>query len=572
MDATTKTGETVAEAYLSALYDHGIRHVFANGGTDFAPIIEALVLSNDSGRKVPQFVTVPHENVAVAMAQGYYNVTGIPAAVMVHVTVGTANALCGIMNSFRGRTPVLLAAGRTPLTETGHPGSRDIGIHWSQETFDQGSMIRDYVKWDYELRAGQPVGTIVGRALDIAMSEPKGPVYLTLPREVLGDVNAVPGAARNDRSLGSTAPAPSMDVIEQAAGMIAAAERPLIIGGYADYSSDAFYTLAELAETHGIAVAPGQGSFLPSSCAMNLGMAGQDLFNWADCVIVLESPVPWIPSAAAPNVNAKLIHIGSDPMFSTYPFRGYGMDLSITGAAAEALPMLNEALKIKLAKKSGAVDKRRGEITEMRAKIDAARAKVLEKAQTSTPIHPAWIAKCLNDVKDDDAIISNELGVPMQFLDLDKPGCYLGGGGSAGGLGTSMGGALGAKLGAPDRQVITIVGDGSYMFNVPMAAHFVARAENLPTLTIICNNSEWFAVRRATTTMYPEGRAAKSNILPAVNLTPSPNYEKVVSAVDGHGEKVENPEDLPGAIERALKAMENGDPAVINAITQAGGR
>jgi len=110
------------------------------------------------------------------------------------------------------------------------------------------------------------------------------------------------------------------------------------------------------------------------------------------------------------------------------------------------------------------------------------------------------------------------------------------------------------------------------MFNVPMAAHFVARAENLPTLTIICNNSEWFAVRRATTTMYPEGRAAKSNILPAVNLTPSPNYEKVVSAVDGHGEKVENPEDLPGAIERALKAMENGDPAVINAITQAGGR
>ena len=572
MDAATKTGETVAEAYLSALYNQGVRHVFANGGTDFAPIIEALVRANDSGREVPNFVTVPHENVAVAMSQGYYNVTGTPAVVMVHVTVGTANALCGIMNSFRGRTPVLLAAGRTPLTETGHPGSRDIGIHWAQETFDQASMLRDYVKWDYELRAGQPVGTVVERALDIAMSEPKGPVYLTLPREVLGDESADPGAVKNGRGLGSTPPAPTAEAIEQAAEMIAAAERPLIIGGYADHSPDAFFGLAELAENHAIAVAPGMDSFLPSSSPMNLGIAGQALLDWADCVIVLEAPVPWIPRSAAPGPDTKQIHIGSDPLFSDYPLRGHQMDLSIAGAAAQALPLLGDALSAKFAKKSKAVDKRRTEITEMRQKAADQRAKILEQAQASTPIHPAWIAACLNRVKAGDAIISNELGVPLPFLELDQPGCYLGATGNAGGLGFSIGAALGAKLGAPERQVITIVGDGSYMFNVPMACHFVARAENLPTLTIICNNSEWFAVRRATTNMYPDGRAAKSNTLPVVNLSPSPNYEKVVSAVDGHGEKVEKPEDLPGAIERALQAVDNGHPAVINAVTQAGGR
>jgi len=120
--------------------------------------------------------------------------------------------------------------------------------------------------------------------------------------------------------------------------------------------------------------------------------------------------------------------------------------------------------------------------------------------------------------------------------------------------------------------VITTVGDGSYMFNVPTACHFVARAENLPTLTIINNNSEWYAVRRATTVMYPEGRAAKSNTLPVVNLAPSPNYEKIVESVDGYGEKVEDPAKLPAAMERAMQAVEDGNPAVLNVVTQAGGR
>ena len=259
-------------------------------------------------------------------------------------------------------------------------------------------------------------------------------------------------------------------------------------------------------------------------------------------------------------------------MFSTYPFRGYEMDLSICGTAAETLPLLNEALTAKLAKKSAAVDKRRGEILAMREKAEAGRAKVLEQAQSSTPIHPAWVAKCINDAKNADTVISNELGVPAPFLELDEPGCLLGGGGSAGGLGSSIGAGLGAKLGAPERQVITAVGDGSYMFNVPSACHFVARAENLPTLTIINNNSEWYAVRRATTSMYPQGRAAKSNTLPVVNLTPSPNYEKIVESVDGYGEKVEDPAKLPAAMERAMQAVEDGNPAVLNVITQAGGR
>ena len=171
-----KPPRTVAEDYMSALHACGVSHVFANGGTDFAPIIEGLVQMKARGEPAPEFVTVPHENVATAMAQGYWKVAGKPAAVMVHVNVGTANTICALMNAARDNVPMLLAAGRTPLTETGHAGSRDVPIHWAQEQFDQASIVRENVKWDYELRHGQPINTIVARALDIAMSEPKGPV------------------------------------------------------------------------------------------------------------------------------------------------------------------------------------------------------------------------------------------------------------------------------------------------------------------------------------------------------------------------------------------------------------
>jgi len=171
---TNSSEMTVAELFLKALYDQGIEYVFANAGTDFAPIIEALVTASQKGNPTPTFLTVPHENVAISMAQGYYRMAGKSAGVMVHVTVGTANAICGLMNSSRDNVPTLLIAGRTPLTETGNMGSRNIGIHWGQENFDQGGMVREYVKWDYELRTDQPVDAIVGRALDIANSEPPG--------------------------------------------------------------------------------------------------------------------------------------------------------------------------------------------------------------------------------------------------------------------------------------------------------------------------------------------------------------------------------------------------------------
>src|SRR3984885_8066163 len=234
-----------AESFLTRLADRGVEYVLANAGTDFAPIIEALSRSPGTNRKYPRVITVPHENVAVAMAHGYYRVSGKPAAVMVHVTVGTANAICALMNAARDNCPIILCAGRTPLTETGHPASRNRSIHWGQEMFDQGGLAREFVKWDYELRGGQPVDSVVDRALDIAMSEPRGPVYLTLPREVLSD-EATPQRRSSGNGLGAMAAVPSQDAIKKVADMIAGAQFPLILTSALGRSPEAFDALAAL--------------------------------------------------------------------------------------------------------------------------------------------------------------------------------------------------------------------------------------------------------------------------------------------------------------------------------------
>ena len=551
-----------AEAFLARLGERGIEYVFANAGTDFAPIIEA-VSRNSAGRNYPRFITVPHENVAMAMANGYYRVAGKPAAVMLHVTVGTANAICQLMNMARDSVPVLLCAGRTPVTETGHIASRNGAIHWGQESFDQGGMVREFVKWDYELRAGQPVGALVDRALDIAMSEPRGPVYLCLPREVLAD-DAVPMRRDIVRPLGVVAPAPSIQVIEEAAQLIKKAESPLIITSAMGRSAEAVAALGAFAGAQAIPVLQINATDmnLPSDHAMNLGY-GPDPnphLAQADLVIVINSGVPWMPRMAKPKASAKVIHIGIDPLVSRHPFREYEADLLIAGDPAAAVTMLNQSLgtgdKAKL-------DARRRTVAAVREEMKAARDKMLAQAKTQVPIHPAWLAHCLNEAKSDDAIFINELGIAPNRLDFKDPLSFIGTS-LAGGLGAGLGSALGAKLAARDREVVVAVGDGSYMFGNPVPYHFVQRAENLPILTIVANNHQWLAVKQSTLAVYPGGAASKANVMPIQDLNPSPAFEKVAECCDGWAMSVEDPAKLPDAMKQAFDKVRSGTPALLN--------
>src|SRR4051794_17159442 len=201
--------ESVAEAYLALLAARGVEYLFANAGTDFAPIVEAYAKAAHTGMAAPKPLIATHENLAMSMAHGYAAASGRVPAVMVHVSVGTANALCGVLNAARTNVPILFTAGRSPLTEEGLAGARDTYIHWAQEMFDQAGMLREMVKWDYELRHGVQLETVIDRALTLATSPPEGPVCLSLPREVLAA--PLPGFTYDSPARRVSASAPSAD-------------------------------------------------------------------------------------------------------------------------------------------------------------------------------------------------------------------------------------------------------------------------------------------------------------------------------------------------------------------------
>jgi acetolactate synthase-1/2/3 large subunit len=534
------------EAFLRALADHGIDYFFANPGTDFPPIVEAFSRSKQSNAKVPQPLVIPHENLAVAMAHGAYAMTGKPQAVMLHVNVGTANAINNILNLNRDNIPLILAAGRTPIAEKDTFGSRNRPIHWGQEMFDQAGMLREAIKWDYELRTPGQIGDVVSRAYEVAMSSPRGPVYLSLPREPLSAPVPDSYELTKPRSVPSR-PHADPHLIETLAGWIAAAKRPLIIT--TSSGSPAMASLGRVAERYALPVVTQRQLVvcLPTSHPMHMGYDPQDLLAGADLVIVIESDVPYMPNLQRPHSDCRFVTIGEDPAFGRYPMRSFPSDLAITATATSALEALDAALAYAELPEAE-VAARRAWIAEYRSKRQSRLAKA--SAAGGDKISLAYLSRAIAEAIGDEAVIFNEYSLMQDHCPREKPDTYYGLS-SAGGLGWGFGAALGAKLAAPDKLVVTTLGDGAYMFSNPMVAHWVAEVHELPVLTIIINNSRYGAVRGATMSMFKNGMAGVNNGRFMADLDPSPSFDAAVRAQGAHGERVEDPAELPAALARA---------------------
>lgn len=570
MPAKTIKVDSAAEAYLTLLKDREVDYLFGNAGTDFPSIIEGLSKSLTGEGSAPTPITVPHENLAVAMAHGYYVSSGRLASVMVHVNVGTANAICGVMNAARENVPVLMTSGRTPLTEEGFDGSRSLYIHWGQEMFDQGGVMREMVKWDYELRNAKQVETIVDRAVTVAMTEPRGPVYLSLPREVLAEK---PGDFTFQSPTRRTPARPASadaNAIDEAAEILANAENPIIITASMGQNRAAVPALESLAERFALPVISYRPRYVNISTdhPMHMGYEPGAYLPDADAILVLDCDVPWIPSLHKLNPDAKIIHLGADPLYENYPVRGFQCDLGIRGSAGTSVPMLEEAMASREKSAQARIDARRSKIAGIKGDQAAANQARIEKIASGTAaMDNAWVAHCLNQLKQDDDILVSESQLALGNLSLRNPGSFFGTSPS-GGLGWGLGASLGAKLGQQDKRVFCVVGDGSYMFGNPTPAHFVSAAYELPTLTVIMNNKMWGSVRKATLGLYPEGAASSSNQAPLTYLDPAPEYHKIVQASDGYGEEVSDPGDLQAALERGIKAVEvDKRQAVINVHT-----
>ncbi|MFV0298690.1 MAG: thiamine pyrophosphate-requiring protein [Hyphomicrobiaceae bacterium] len=573
MTKSTKTGAaaapaTAAGAYLALLKSRGVDWLLANAGTDFSPIIEALVHGRKHGIQMPEAVAISHETTAVGMAHGYWLVTGRPQAVMVHVNVGTANAMMGIINASRDQVPMLFTSGRTPVTEFGRAGGRDVPIHWGQEMFDQASMLREFVKFDYELRYSDQVANVVDRALSVAMSEPRGPVYLSLPREALAEA-WTGGAILPEPGLkAATSPAPDRDAVAEVAALLAKAKRPLIIAGRGDRG--AFDAIAPFADAFGIPVA----HFWPARLAIATDHpmhAGFDVGPWvqdADVVLVLDVMVPWLPARHKLTDGVRIVHVGPDPAFHRIPMRSFPGDMFITANATQTVRDLHAVMADMTGAAKGFAKRRSAVAAEIAVAREQRSAALAEPPRG--PLTNAWVSRVLSDALDDDAIVVGELGIDPSAMRLTHANAWFGHP-IAAGLGWAIPAALGAKLANPDAVVVVGVGDGSCMFANPVACFQAGESLGLPLLTIVFNNGVWNAVRRATRTLYPEGLAVAENVMPLTALSPSPAFEKVVEASGGWGLRVEDAEALPGAIAEALRVVrEERRHALLNVIVAPG--
>jgi acetolactate synthase-1/2/3 large subunit len=540
---------TGAESVLLGLKRNGIDYLFANAGTDFPPIIEAL--AHLPPNAVPEPVTIPHETATIAMAHGYYLVTGRPQAVMVHVNVGLANAAMGVINAMSDNIPVLVMSGRTPITETGRAGGRMSPIQYGQEMYDQTSLVRDITKFNYELRYPEQGEPLVSRAIALATSEPRGPVYLSLPREPLTE--SIPDGARQPISARppATPALPDPGAVDEMARWLTEAKTPVILCQRGDAEGRLGETLSRFAAKHGVAVAEpfSVRNLLASSDPALVSYDAKAAIEGADFILALDCDIPWIEQTHGPGEGVRIAHAGPDPHFRRMPVRGYRTDIALTSDPVAAL----EALDAALGKSSAKARKRAEAVAERSAKRrEAARARAGEGS--GEPISPEWLSYCVGQVMDENAIAFNELGIMPGFLDLAGSNRLLSHAHS-GGLGWALPAALGAQLADRERLTIAAMGDGSYIFANPLACHQIAEALELPVLTVIKNNGMWNAVRRSVVGGYPGGAAARANSMPLTSLEPLPDFVQVAKASRAHAERVERGADLLPALERAVNVI-----------------
>ena len=569
---STAPARTGAEAILQLMVACGVEYVFLNPGTDTAPIQEALVALSADGEAVPTLVPCLYENVAMAAAHGYFLVTRKPQLVVVHVDVGTQNLGGNVHDAMRGQAGVVILAGRSPYTVDGAlPGSRDRAIQWQQDVTDQIGIVRSYVKWSHELGRVDTLHQLIPRAVQMATSEPCGPVYMTAARETLMDPpdgqQVDLSVARRARPLVTSAGDPA--ALDQLADWLAGAEAPLAIPGNLGRHPESVGHLVALAELLGMRVADMRGPLnVPSEHPLVLDDVAASLRE-ADVVLLLDVDVPWIPKQVQPAAGALIAQLDIDPLKETIALWGFPVDLPIQADSSKALPGLVEAVRRR------ATGDRQRIWTERYRRYAAAEtahrqtlAATLSELRHRRPIAAEWVGAALaerlpeNSIVLDEAVTSSD--AIRRLLNRKRPGSILSAG--APGLGWSLGAGVGVRLAAPDQTVVAVVGDGSFVFGSPVAALWAAQQAAAPFLTIVLNNGGYNASKMPVLGLFPDGASRRANAFPGVRFSTPPDYAALARSCHAYGERVEDPADLSEAISRGLAAVDGGQAAVLDVV------
>ena len=562
---------TASNDLLQGLVDLGIEYLFCNLGTDHAPLIEEMAHWREQGRAFPKLILCPHENTAVHMAGGYAVATGRGQAVLVHVDAGTANAAMGLHNLCRTRIPVLLIAGRAPMTTFDDvTGGRDTYVHFIQEPFDQASVVRPYVKWEYNLAWPSMAHEVVSRAGAVMQSDPTGPVYLTLPREVLAapvDAASV-GAYGHQNHLPVKAQGADASAVRAIAEQLMRSDNPMLVTAYAGRNREAPALIEKLAVLCGMRVCEFNTIYMNirRDSPYFAGYNPAAFTEQADFGLMVDVDVPWIPKTTRVNPNAYWAQLDVDAIKRDIPMWGFPLNARIEGDSVRLIAQLIEIIENSATPEFKTKAAARGLALKTAHQQNKQRAASLAQSRGDVnAINPHYLCAVMGQQIDLHDVVLNEAirntMAVFEQIPREVPGSLMGL--SGGGLGFSAGTALGIKLAQAKNRVIHFVGDGSFYFSNPSSVYAVANQYDLPILTVLLDNGGWSAVKESTLRMYPQGEAKSTNQF-ASDLGYATDFAAIAEAAGAHGERLVDPAQVEAAIERCLAALDAGRSALLH--------
>ena len=554
-----------ADAFLEVLNANGIENIFFNPGGDLAPIQAAVLRYKATGKRAPKLILCLHESVALTAAHGHYMVSGLPQVVMVHSELGTQQLAGAIHNAQWGRIPAVIWAGLAAAPQR---------MTWRQEPYDQGNMVRNCVKWDHQIAPGEDIHGVLQHALDVAMTEPRGPVYLSYNRDAL--------ASRVGRRLPESykRPVAAMPLADRGnlgkiADILLAAKNPLIVAGYTARHPESVRNLVELAETLCAPVISGLTRMnFPTThplCAgmeeMGGGLRGNIPLTEADVVLAIDYDLPYVPAEGFPRRDAAILHIDVDPLTQGRPLWGRGADIFVKADSREAIPALSRIIRDRITPEIETRLRERYKQLEQKyhRERDERHAMAMSKSDEK-PISPDWLCHCIAKLLDEDAVLVNHLisqssSVAGQ-IDRTKPGTLLACAG--GSIMWALGAAIGAKVAVPDKTVVSLMTDGGFVWGCPVSALWTATSYKLPFLAVIFDNQSYGAIRKIVERTLETRLSDQMGFDAGVDISPPPDYALVAKSCRGYGRTVTEPSDLLPALRKALQQVHRGRFAVVD--------
>jgi acetolactate synthase-1/2/3 large subunit len=568
---TISNGELLLDLFEAC----SIEYIFCSPGTEWAPVWEGLLKRHGKGDTGLKFINCRHEVLAIGAAQGYAEATGRLSAVLLHSSVGPLLGAMAMRNALSARAPMLIFSGET----CEHCGDAEVeaqGGQWLSLLSDIGgpsALVSDYVKWSNGVKSRDSLVDSVIRGAQIALAAPCGPVFISVPCELL--LKSGPEVKIKPPSPAGVSPVPSERELREVARQLVHSEYPIIIADRAGRSPGAVAALVELAELLSIPVFENIHHFssnFPKDNPLYLGAVTPEALQQADTVFVVASAVPWYPPSAGPRDDARIIMLDEDTRHERLPYWGYRADFTINADVESTLGALVRIARAEKARQKAPDTRYRERLEHWRQKHDdvmTAMEKEARAVRSGKPIAARWFCHAAQRVFPADAIILDEtiLYTHLVHQYIGKPGRYIRP--AYGGLGVGIGVALGVKLARPERPVIFIVGDGAFNYNPVLAGLGLGQEYGLAVLIIVLNNGGYMAMRKGHRRMYPKGWAAGHDTYLGVDIAPAPDYVKVAEAFGAYGEKLVEPVKIEAALKRGLRQIAGGRTALLDVVVDA---